>query len=505
MKLKSLLVAFGLAAATSFAIALGVSANQNAKPVHAEGETWMINASVDMGTYLTGLDGFDDSNLLFRCGMDGKGDWAEAKMYPSGSPHVYNVNIAFGDAFAFNRIQVKFKQGEADKYSVAYSISGSKETHYQAYYLTASGEGVGAWEGDNWKVSGNGCELGFEYDEVPFDITEDIPNRRFICSNVELENNYSKYFNFYYRHSWNFLYDSLTNSAKEYIGASYADNWISFKTAGHYDIILKSDGADGGILDFKLRESSESYIYYVTQSSSATEDYIYTYGADEAFGAWPGTKVKSVPGVVELFGDSEDFKFNHSSYDGSKNRRVYKIPLTIGYPKDDHVIFNYYAGPENPSNSKTDNMIIEAGCAYFWTAVSNWRNPNDGIALDFITKVEAARKAAASESICSLTTEKAKELYDEYNALYAAPKNIINQCELYTWTDNTKTAKANVSYGDVMNRIGIIGGVVVESAYVSVNFMENSNTTTFTVVAVIAGALAVGLGLFFVAKKTRRQ
>lgn len=505
MKSKNLLAAFGLAAVASFAVALGVSVNKNAEPVHADADTWMINASVDMGSYLTGLDGFNANSVVFRCGLDGSGGWAEASMYPSGVSNIYNVNLSFADGFTFNRIQVKFSQGGAEKYSVTCVQSGSKASHSQSYYLTAEGTDTEAWDGGNWKASSGAVALTFKYGESTLEATEDIPNKRFICSNVSLEANASKYLTFRYRSSWEHLYDTLTDSAKDYINPSYGAGWVSIKTAGNYDIILKNNGGDNGILDLKLRQSSESYIYYVTQSSSETVDYIYTYGNDESFGAWPGTKVTEVEGVVELFGDSEDFKFNHSGYEGSKNRRVYKIPLTIGYPKDDQVIFNYYVGDKDPANSQSENMTIEGGCAYFWTSTTNWRNPNDGVALEYIVKVEAARKAAADGSICGISTAKAKELYDEYAALLAPQKNIINQCQLYTWTDNTKTAKADITYDQVMHRIGVIGGVVADSAFVSIGFMKQSNTATFVIVAVIAGTFTIGLGLFFVSRKARRQ
>lgn len=214
---------------------------------------------------------------------------------------------------------------------------------------------------------------------------------------------------------------------------SGSDSYFSINEDGVYDIFIlnecKDNGAGNkGIVEvIKHEDSSSDYIYYVTQSSSASGDYLYTYGShggSEEFGSWPGTAIASIPGVKEYFTDSGDFKY-HGSDGYAFNRAVYKIPVITGYPHNDMLIINNGVGAQSSAMGIADY-------GYYWVSGSSFRDADDGLAFEVIIAAEELRKVVTDESVCAADPIAAGDIYDFYDALTSNQKALVDGSQVYT-------------------------------------------------------------------------
>ncbi len=237
---------------------------------------------------------------------------------------------------------------------------------------------------------------------------------------------------------------------------------------------------------------ADSYIYYVTGSEADTTNYIYTFGVDEQFGAWPGKAITAVAGVEDVHGVL--------AFQGTQ-QKVYKIPVTS--TADTHVILHTNSGTQTP------NMTLTAGVAY-WLSDEADANAKAGLALDLLLKVEAARNAVvASEgilaySVCGIAPAKAAELYNEY---YALEDKDVYVDSTTTWTyngsySNPAPEEAQISYYDIMQQlkaIAVKGGQTVSGA--KVNTTVNSNNSMIIIVLVSSMSLIAISALFIIRRR----
>ncbi len=246
--------------------------------------------------------------------------------------------------------------------------------------------------------------------------------------------------------------------------------------------------------------SEESYIYYVSGSESATENYIYSFGGDCQFGSWTGTKVVEVPGVSEVHGV---LHFNGTV------QNIYKIPYHKD-ANDTHVILN-------DGSNQTANMTLSEGCAYTFESGKDGTNANMGLALDLLLAAEAKRNAVAADtekkilkySICGISASDAATLYNTYYALNYTAKDYVDATNVYTYNgayDGTNVpSETMISYSDVMDQlkaIAVAGGQTVSGAFTIGSSVDETASVAITAVLASLG-LATFAGLIYFSKKRK--
>ena len=496
MKLKQFVATLGLVSFLGLGVGIGLKASQP-KEAKATGETWMINATFDAKAIIE-WDGVDLDSFVFRCGMDGQGGWVEKTMTHTGAANLYNANVTFTDEFEFNRVQVKFTQGGVEKWANTVSLSGTKAEHQGSYNLSYS-----SWDdGNNFNITGS--TFGnpyFKYNDVQHNFVEDVANARYVARDVvisEVDDNI--YYVLQYAGVWKYTKDTLTATTLANYFSPYGWNlsaeWCVMAVTGTYDIFLNDSYSDGGIVEFKKHETTNSYIYYVTQSDQSTPDFIYTYGGGEAFGAWPGKSIHALVDVEELFLESTDFKYCGSDGE-ARNRVVYKIPVTIGYPADNMLVIH------NNKGQQTSDLEIVAHRAYFWKDDNSFANDNDGVALDFLLQAEEMRKAAANSSICAISQANALTLWTAYQGLTVPQKALVDGSFVLTYDSTLEVGTyGDVYYSAIMQKIGVIAGALTNSS--SINPLLNSNANTAIVITAIIAASTL-VALFFVIRRRKHN
>ena len=231
----------------------------------------------------------------------------------------------------------------------------------------------------------------------------------------------------------------------------------------------------------------DSYIYYISDSNSATNNKIYSWDVKQ-FGSWSGTNITSVSGVTEVQGVLH--------FDGN-NVKIYKIPFSS---RDTGLLFNYNG------SSQSANKTFGEGYAYTWTE----NDPQAaGLALELLLDIENARNSASwsghNYSVCGISSTDAKAFVNRYNALNSTAKGYFNNSTTYTYKDSSASAQDNISYRLIIERLAIISGVSVSSSQLMKNLSNKQNyTLVITIVGVITLASLVGT-LFLLRKKRKEQ
>ena len=498
---KGFLLTSVLAMALGVGVAVGAHQGQRVEQVKADAATWMINVSFDANDLVNDpvkYEGIGLNSFVFRCGKDGEGDWREQQMYRVGDTDLFSCNVAVGDLFEFNRVQIKCKQNSQDKYSKTYSISGTKETHYGAYNISFS-----EWTSENFDISaGTSSAPYFTYGGDNVEFVEDLEKAEF--KKIGFDCDGSKTIAVRFASVWTCSYALLTTETKDLIENHYAEHWFTLP-AGRYDFFFKNNNNNGGVLEVKQYGTENSYIYYVTQSTSESTDRLYTYGYDEHFGNWENIKTFQELVAAEkaevYFADSGDVKFNYSDTAPEQNisRVCYKVPLTVGYPADNTIIIT-----NDGKSTQTGDLKVVAGAAYVWeNGGTYFYNEDVGSALDLIIDIEEERTkpANADQSICDIGSSVAASLYNRYAAFSAGAKLIVDRSKVYTYASSDREgAKTDVSYYDVVQRLGIIGKVI-PAAGSPLNSYASGNHAGTIIIIIASTILATACGFFFVKRK----
>jgi len=244
----------------------------------------------------------------------------------------------------------------------------------------------------------------------------------------------------------------------------------------------------------------DSYVYYVTGSTSATTNYIYTFGGDDQFGDWPGTKITDVAGVQEVHGVM--------SFQGT-SQNIYKIPYSTS-AADTGIIIHTNGG------SQTVNMSLVSHSAYWFitdSSMVNYHNDDAGEALDLLLNVEAKRNAVtasgniAAYSICGISAADAASLYNTYYGMSSdIQTTYINNSTTYTYDGADKENQTNVSFEDIMAELKVIalrGNQTVLGSPRST--LVNQNHSTVIIVTLVAVVALSGTGAFFLLRKKKEQ
>ena len=244
----------------------------------------------------------------------------------------------------------------------------------------------------------------------------------------------------------------------------------------------------------------DTYIYYVTGSTSTTTNYVYTFGGDDQFGDWPGTKITDVPGVQEVHGVM--------SFQGT-SQNIYKIPYATA-ASDTGIIIHTNSG------SQTVNMSLVSHSAYWFitdSSLEDYHNDDAGAALDLLLNVEAKRNAVtasgniAAYSICGISAADAASLYNTYYALSETIKTTyVDNSTTYTYDGADKENQTNVSFADIMQQLKAIalkGNQTVLGSSKSVLVNNTHSTAVIIILVVVISASAVGT--FFLLRKKKEQ
>ena len=497
---RKLFASISLTALLGIGVFAGL-ANKPAQEVKADSETWLASAYFDVGDAINweGVTGYQ----VHVWGDGGYDAWHNMhRMCSDWTVNIFTVTFPMTDTQNVNGAQFIINQG-GYKYSNDLDVQLRKDeyTTFMSSFVTWE-DGADKWTAD---TATRGNEPYGWMNGTYFSFEQDVENIRYVVKNKEVPANAGFELRMTPTNSSEYTSPVVRATSTSYVNIT-ANNQFVMREAGTYDFYFFNI-FDCGTLEIKKHEdNTNGFIYYVTQSSSATNDYIYSFSTHndvKGFGNWPGTKISEIEGVEALFADSQDFKFNHSNYldNGgySMNRVVYKIPVTVGYPDNPNMLIL-----NNGSDAQTDGLEIWLGSAYIWKDGVGRESGYDAQALDFILQAEQYRKSASNSSVCNMSVEDAYNLYGMYLALLDDAKAIVDQCEVYAWTDKTYTAKANFSYAKVMEKVGIISGRIVPNSLKLGNFSSENSATIVVVIIASIGAVIAG-GLYVMTRKKKEN
>ena len=489
---KKLILSSTLALLLGIGAFAGLRANKALKEVKADGDPWMLNFALNGAEIATYMDA---NSMQLHTYTDGVGNDMWFDMYQiEPNSRYFQVNAVFPADYTYNRVQFKFTQGGEDKWGVPYSSSGSAESTFVQVYST-----FGSWDDTQWTFSlSTTPNLYVTYNDVRYDLEPDAENARFIAKNVVSENNST--LNFIYRQSWDFLWDVLTTSSKQYTPGSHGNHW-TYLAAGTYDIILKNNNSDDGVLDIKKHQSEYVCVYLV----GVTEEcWVYTFGEGgiEQFGAFPGTQLKDLAAPAR----NKAHEFTGDLYFEGYYQQVWDLALDYGYPEADHIILTYKNDQGNICNQSADMLLVE-GSAYYFSFEANYHNDPAGEALRFLYDAEDIRKDADDESVCNISKSDAEDLVDQYNRLDEEARLLyVDFTTVNTYKRDGSSGKEYVGYNVVMQQLSKIAEKPLVNAMNSIYNQGNSinNNQMIIIIVVISSISVVALGTLLVFKKKRK-
>ena len=502
MKIKNIIISTALTMMCGIGALVGLTHVKETRVAKADaGDTWMFAAYLDISK----MPSWKSECSNFRFHVWGTNVDETLPLHESGSEDLLTVNCSFNDTQVVTGGQFIFYQAgdqNDDKYSTDASFTYNKSSDFFGHMGWQFKEDT-SWPEGKWELTAQTWSRAMYYyydttgtqQSADFDI-DPVNNEFFVKDFVVNENNVDKTFDMLVRNQWNDGFNILCKNENIKTGSG---GWFKFNSTGTYDIFVRNEcltsGLDQGIVEVKKHSTTNTYIYYVTQSGDESPDFIYTYGHNEAFGSWPAKRVSKADGVEAYFFDSMDFKYCGS--DGvTANRVVYKIPVTIGYPADNKVIFH------NNLGSETSSMDIVSHRAYFWKDGESFSNDNDGVALDLLIDAEELRQNATNSSVCNISQSNAESIYTRYLALTVPQKALVDGSYVYTYTSTYEVGEfGDVSYADIMGRIGVISGLVSTPS----NSINLINTNNIAIVIVIVSVSFAGMtaGLFFIIRRRR--
>ena len=269
---------------------------------------------------------------------------------------------------------------------------------------------------------------------------------------------------------------------------------------------VTADQTVGARFRSRAQYTADSYIYYVADLASGTTmtpNYIYTYGGDYEFGAWPGTKISDL--VEKDLHGSLGFR---GWADYGYNRCIFRIPFNSVFG-DTNVILNV-----GSNSDQSADMSLVSGSAYYWGG----KDDDAGAAIDFLLMTEGFRNGVTAStgilnySVCGIDPSDAADIYGDYEELSDKAKGYVCDSFVYTYTGKydgvTEPGEGSIDYGDVITEIYLIA--LKDSAFasnhnainVSPLFINVNNSALVIAVISFAAILAVG-GFFFL--RTRKE
>ncbi len=494
MKIKHLIASVGFAATAALGMIALSGANKDATPVKADsGDTWMFGVYLDAKAI--------DSSYKAQCSNFRFHVWGTnvdktVPMHLSGTDDLYTVNVSFTDDQVVTHGQFIFDQNGADKYSTDQSFNYSKDSDFFGHM---SWEFAESWSDGKWTATNQKSSRAMLYftdsegAEQQLDFTPVPANNEFRFDNLVVNGtNIGKTFDLLVRGFWNDGYNIIYNM--DYVGTGAA-GWFTFSQQGTYDLVIHNSYLDDGsghtgtLEIIQHEDKSDSFIYYMTESATATTDYIYSWGGSEQFGDFPGTAIASIEGLEEKTGNGR-IRFQGNA------KLIYEIPIAKGYPEGDR----YFMFNNGTDEYKSEERAIAKEHAYWWTGDANH---DAAQALNFVTLVDTYIGNSEDDSACLMSKPNASFLVTFYNGYGEDIRDTYIDCSTYyTWTDNTKTEKAYFTYRQIMERLAIIAETSLDGSKTI-----NTNLTTSTMIGFllsISAVTALSVTMLFVFKKKRQ-
>ncbi|MGM9814385.1 MAG: hypothetical protein ACI32C_05810 [Candidatus Enteromonas sp.] len=230
--------------------------------------------------------------------------------------------------------------------------------------------------------------------------------------------------------------------------------------------------------------------YYVLDYDDALPLYVYGWNAANSypFGPWPGTPI-SVDDITTVLhvNVGENFAENEG--------KVVRIQVPAGSMTN--IQFN------KEDDWKTGDLVYSAGVAYFGSEDLEG-SVAKGAAVGLILDTENARNAVVANgdikqySICGIPQAKAKSLYERYVAL--EDRSLFGRTVTKTYIDEDE---GNVNYADIMEQVGLIGGISNNALHYAMNNGTNNSATYLVMGLVLLTAIAVSAFAIVRKKKTR--
>jgi hypothetical protein len=270
--------------------------------------------------------------------------------------------------------------------------------------------------------------------------------------------------------SWSSYTEPTTYSVSEYAVVNGTAEATAFatETAGSTKAFTPTDVARTGFLlegwysdpacatkyVSKIWDAAGSlYAKYTTVSARAVyfktagwaDTYVYTFGGDSEYGAWPGTKLTAANVTAGV------------AYEGEYG--IVKVALT---KNDTKVIFSNGTGGAKGTTQTYDLSIVNG--AYYWVDADNGStgDADKGSGAKVVYDINEARRAVTAVgtilegSICGISKATAQNLVDEYDALNATAKSYVDAATDYTY-DSTNTANSTkVSFTGIVEQLRII-------------------------------------------------
>lgn len=236
-------------------------------------------------------------------------------------------------------------------------------------------------------------------------------------------------------------------------------------------------------------------IYYVLDGDDGMPTHFYGWDDDggSPFGAWPGTPipVDDISTVLHV-NVGEEFTPNEG--------KVVRIQVPT-----DTAITNFILNGDK--EWKTGNVVYTAGAAYFGSEVLKGSVAN-GAFVDLMLDTEDARNAVKASgdikaySICGIDQAIARRLYERYlECSKTGDASILSRSVTYTYVDGDN--EGNVNYADIMEQVGLIGGISNNALHYAMNNGTNNSATYLVMGLVLLTAIAVSAFAIVRKKKTR--
>ena len=234
--------------------------------------------------------------------------------------------------------------------------------------------------------------------------------------------------------------------------------------------------------------SKDSYIYYITDSSSATTNSIHSWGGDFELDGL----ITSVSGVQEVHGVT---RFRNTNY------LIYKIPFSS--EAGDTAFKFHYNNWAQESSEKT----LVAGNAYQWgVGEIETDETAGGDALDFIFQLEAIRNAVTASgdikaySVCGISKANAQTLVSAYTGLSATAKSYVDASYTYTYKPTDDSQNDNVTFAAIMVEI-----TAIANKPDSAHSMDISDTNNSLIIVVVSTLSLVAISSFVLLRKKRNS
>lgn len=520
MKFKHVVASLSLAMFAAFVAAAGLSMKKEAKAVKAEGEDWMFRISVNLQEASSWTGNDTVKNLRFHYwGKDGGVDYnaTVSLSLQNGSAHygyhgefselVYGTNVVLsasksveGGCFILDQDSSRLNNYSKDLTNCTFEKDGGVFVRQYSYL---------EWDGEKWACGASTYATAPRYicgsASIPF--VANTAKNRWECKDIEYDHTgttSSMYYSFQIGDEYaNSVIDHDSYERYGVYGADYSACWSTFAYSGTYDFYLEaeSDGY-GQMFVEKHGEEKETYIYYLSESNfgeGETPNNIYAYGGAEQFGAWPGTPIASIATEVTNHGV---LRFD-GVYNGDQSQYIYKIPVKIGSSTGDLKIIINYLG-----TSKGSDQELVARSAYTWSSRSSYK----GAALDLLVEAEKVRNSVEASgdikkySVCGISKADASSLYEEYDDIESYEvKRYIDESYAYTYAEDGSERNELVSYAKIMERIGIIAGVLTDPSASRFSVFGFENNSIALIIVAVTATSALSFTLLLVFKKKRHK